>query len=328
MNPAEITALQRRGFVKLATAGITAPWLGGCATTYFDRTSLVSNAMEEPSFLAPPKGTQRACALVLSGGAARGFAHLGVLRVLEREGLRPDLVVGSSAGAIVGALWASGMTVAEIEKASDQLDWSVLFDFDPVRALLGGIGLGLVRGDRLEQFLRQYLVKPIESFPIPFAAVATDMETAETVALNRGDAAKSVRASCAVPALYEPIRAQGRLLADGQISSPLPVPAARQLGAVNIVAVDVIYPPQHAQISNPISMLFQSLIVSGWRHLLVERAQANLVIAPEIRSSGQLGLGSRDWIIKAGEKAAADRIVEIRQLFTRPSTAPISAGSV
>ena len=315
MNPSEVNPTRRRSFSKLALAGLVSPWLGGCATTYFDRTPLVSNALEEPSFLAPPKGTQRACALVLSGGGARGFAHLGVLRVLEREGLRPDLVVGSSAGAIVGALWASGMTATEIERASDQLDWSVLFDFDPIRAVFGGLGLGLVRGDRLEKFLRQFISKPIENFPIPFAAVATDMENAESVALNRGDAAKAVRASCAVPALYEPVRARGRLLADGQISSPLPVPTARLLGAIKVLAVDTIFPPHHAEMSNPLSMLFQSLIVSGWRHLLTERAQANLIIAPEIRTSAQLGFDSRDWVIKAGEAAAVAQLPEIKRLF-------------
>lgn len=300
MNPSEINPLLRRSFAKLALTGLATPWLNGCATSNFDRPAPVANLLDDPGFVAPPRGTQRACALVLSGGAARGFAHIGVLRVLEREGLRPDLVVGSSAGAIVGALWASGMSAAEIERASDQLDWSVLFDFDPVRAVFGGLGLGLVRGDKLEKFLQQFIAMPIESFPTPFAAVATDMENAETVALNQGDAAKAVRASCAVPALYEPVRARGRLLADGQISSPLPVPTARLLGAVNVLAVDTIYPPQHAQMSNPMSMLFQSMIVSGWRHLLLERTQANLVIAPEIRTPSQLGLGSRDWIIKAG----------------------------
>ena len=315
MHPPKNSALQRRNFTNLALASLALPWLGGCATTYFDQVPPAANVLEDPGFVPPPKGTQRACALVLSGGAARGFAHIGVLRVLEREGLRPDLVVGSSAGAIVGALWASGMTAAEIERASDQLDWSVLFDIDPVRAVLGGIGLGLVRGDRLEKFLRKYISRPIESFPLPFSAVATDMENAETVALNRGDAAKAVRASCAVPALYEPVRARGRLLADGQISSPLPVPSARLLGAVNVLAVDTIFPPQHAQMSNPISMLFQSLIVSGWRHLLTERAQASLVIAPEIRTSTQLGLSSRDWVIKAGETAAVARLPEIKRLF-------------
>ena len=324
MHPPKNSALQRRNFTNLALASLALPWLGGCATTYFDQVPPAANALEDPGFVPPPKGTQRACALVLSGGAARGFAHIGVLRVLEREGLRPDLVVGSSAGAIVGALWASGMTAAEIERASDQLDWSVLFDIDPVRAVLGGIGLGLVRGDRLEKFLRKYISRPIESFPLPFSAVATDMENAETVALNRGDAAKAVRASCAVPALYEPVRARGRLLADGQISSPLPVPSARLLGAVNVLAVDTIFPPQHSQMSNPMSMLFQSLIVSGWRHLLTERAQANLIIAPEIRTSAQLGLGSRDWVIKAGEAAAVAQLPEIKRLFAS-SVSPSAA---
>ncbi len=328
MNPSDVNQAQRRIFSKLALAGVASPWLGGCATTNFDRAPPVANLLEDPGYVPPPKGTQRACALVLSGGAARGYAHIGVLRVLEREGLRPDLVVGSSAGAIVGALWASGMTAAEIERASDQLDWSVLFDFDPVRAVFGGLGLGLVRGDRLEKFLQQFIWKPIESFPIPFAAVATDMESAETVALNQGDAAKAVRASCAVPALYQPVRARGRLLADGQISSPLPVPTARLLGAVNVLAVDTIYPPQHSQMSNPMSMLFQSLIVSGWRHLLTERSQADLVIAPEIRTSAQLGLGSRDWVIKAGEAAATARLTEMKRLFVSSISPSAPAASV
>ena len=93
MNPFDDTAMQRRRFAKVTLAAFTAPWLGGCATTYFDRAPPTGSLLDEPGFVAPPKGTQRARALVLSGGGARGFAHLGVLRVLEREGLRPDLMV-------------------------------------------------------------------------------------------------------------------------------------------------------------------------------------------------------------------------------------------
>lgn len=279
-------------------------------------------ALAEPALLLPAQKSRRGWALVLSGGAARGFAHIGVLRVLEREGLRPDLVVGSSVGAIVGAMWASGMTAARIEQAGAELNWNELFDFDPVRAILGGIGLGLMAGERLEQFLRRHLDKPIESFSMPFAAVATDMENAETVVLNRGDAAKAVRASCSVPVVYEPIRVRGRLLADGQIVSPLPVATARLLGVAKVLAVDVIFPPQHAKMSNPASMLFQSLIVSGWRHLLVERQQADLVISPEIRADGQLGLDSRSWLIDAGEKAALEQLPHIRRLRLASSETP------
>ncbi len=312
-------AIHRRIFVTLSVASAATPWIAGCATARVEGALPAVSPREEPGFTAPPAGTQHACALVLSGGAARGFAHLGVLRVLEREGLRPDLVVGSSAGAIVGALWASGMTVAEIEGAADGLDWSVLFDFDPVRALLGGLGLGLMKGERVAQFFKRYLSKPIEAFPMPFAAVATDMENGDTVALNHGDAATAVRASCAVPALYPPVRTRGRLLADGQITSPLPVATARQLGAVKVLAVDVIYPPQHSEMNNPMSMLFQSLVVSGWRHLLRERAQADLLISPEIRTSAQLGLDSRNWLVKAGEHAAQARVDEILRFFAKPA---------
>ncbi len=303
----------------MTVASIAAPWVAGCATTRVEGALPAVNAQDAPGFAAPPAGTRRACALVLSGGAARGFAHLGVLRVLEQERLRPDLVVGSSVGAIVGAMWASGMGVAEIEAAADELDWRIFFDFDPVRALLGGLGLGLMRGERLDQFFKRHLSKPIETFPVPFAAVASDMESGDIVALNHGDAATAVRASCAVPALYPPVRTRGRLLADGQITSPLPVATARQLGAVKVLAIDVIYPPQHSEMNNPMSMLFQSLIVSGWQHLLRERAQADLVVSPEIRTSGQLGLDSRQWVIKAGEHAAQARVDEIRQLFAKPA---------
>src|SRR5574343_1976251 len=298
--------------VRAATA---APLLGGCAAWQPGQSAEPVDATEAPGFLPPPDGVRRPVALVLSGGAARGFAHLGALRVVEREGLRPDLVVGTSAGAMVGAMWASGMPVSEIERAAEQLDWTVFFDFDPVRTVLGGLGLGLGPGARLEQFLRPHLRGPIERFPLPFAAVAADMESGEVVPLNHGDAAKAVRASCAVPGVYAPVRARGRLLADGQIVSPLPVMTARRLGAMRVLALDVVYPPNHSEMSSPVSMLFQSLIVSGWRQVLAERALADLVITPEIRTSSQLGLGSRGWVTAAGETTALSRIGEIRRLF-------------
>lgn len=309
---------ERRRALLLAGLGAAAmvPGFAGCATTPLGHPPGSSaEVIDEPGYVAAPTGTLRRTAIVLSGGGVRGFAHLGVLRVLEREGLRPDLVVGSSAGAMVGALFASGMTSGEIERAAGKLDWTVLFDIDPLRAVLGGLGLGLVPGARLEQFLRQHLPLPIERLPLAFAAVAADMESGDVVPLNNGDTARAVRASCAVPGVYAPVRARGRLLADGQIVSPLPVLAARRLGALRVLAIDVVYPPEHAEISSPISMLFQSLIVSGWRQLLVERVLADLVITPQIRTSSQLGLGSRDWLIEAGEKAAQFHLVEIRRLF-------------
>ena len=132
------------------------------------------------------------------------------------------------------------------------------------------------------QVLRQHLPLPIERLPLAFAAVAADMESGDVVPLNNGDT---------------------------------PVLAARRLGAMRVLAIDVAYPPAHSEMSSPILMLFQSLIVSGWRQLLAERALADLVITPQIRTSSQLRLGSRDWLIEADEKAAQLRLVEIRRLF-------------
>lgn len=207
--------------------------------------------IDEPGYVAASTGTLRCTAVVLSGGGVRGFAHMGVLRVLEREGLRPDLVVGSSAGAMVGALFASGMTSGEMSAL---------------------------------QVLRQHLPLPIERLPLAFAAVAAEMESGDVVPLNNADTARVVL-------------------------------AARRLGATRVLVIDVVYPPAHSEMSSPISILFQSLIVSGWRQLLAERALADLVITPQIRTSSQLRLGSRDWLIEADEKAAQLRLVEIRRLF-------------
>lgn len=316
-RPLQEVAADRTRRTLTATLGwsFVAASTAGCAALTGGVPTVMRPSGEDPSFVPPPPDTKRSLALVLSGGSARGFAHLGMLRVLEREGFRPDLVVGTSAGAIVGALLASGLTVADMESAAGELDWSVLFDFDAVRLFTGGVRLGVVPGDRLEAFLRRQIAISIERFPVAFAAVAADMESGDVVALNHGDAPRAIRASSAVPGIYAPVRAGGRLLADGQVVSPLPVSTARSLGAVRVLALDVVYPPRHSEMSSPVSMLFQSLIVSGWRHVLAERKLADLVITPEIRSSAQLGLGSRDWLVQAGESAAQARLPEIRKLL-------------
>ena len=287
--------------------------LSACATPA-PPVSLL-NERDLPRYVAPSSVNPPRVALVLSGGSARGFAHLGVLRVLEREGLRPDLVVGTSAGAIVGGLYASGMPVDAIEALAQRLDWFTVFDIDPVRSLLGGLGLGLAKGQRMEVFLRQALHAPMQSFPTRFAAVATDLNSGETVVLNHGDAALAMCASSAVPGMLEPVNIGGRLLGDGQIVSPLPVAVARQLGAQVVIAVDVVYPPQHSSLTNPVSVLFQTVLISSYRQLLNERPQADLVLSPAIVTAGQLGLSDRGWLIRAGIAAAEAALPQLRAAF-------------
>jgi len=298
-------------------AGLAAGLMSACATVPGD-SSDAELSLDPPRYVAASEAPTPRVALVLSGGAVRGFAHIGVLRVLEREGLRPDLVVGCSVGSIVGALYASGMSVQRIEQLAARLDWGTLFDFDPVRALLGGLGLGFAKGKRLEALLREAVNVPMQTFPTRFAAVATDLNNGETVLLNHGDAPRALRASTAIPVIYEPVTSDGRLLGDGQITSPMPVAAARQLGAQVVVAVDVVYPPQHSAMSNPFSVLFQTVLISNYRHMMNERAQADLVLSPVIVTAGQLGLSDREWLIAAGEAAAEQALPRLRAAFKGP----------
>ena len=296
----------------------TALWLmAGCASTIFS-TGKVPDDMphiDPPRFEAQSRAAPPQVALVLSGGAMRSFAHLGVLRVLEREGLRPDLVVGSSGGALVGALYASGKSISEIEALAARLNMATLIDIDPIRTLLGRFGLGIAQGERLEAFLRGLIDVPLQSLPTQFVAVATDLNSGEPVLLNHGDTARALRASSAVPGLYEPVRSGERLLGDGQISSPLPVGAARTLGARVVIAVDVVYPPQNASLTNPMSVLFQTVTISTYRHLLHEREGADLVVRPAIPAASNLALADRDWLIAAGEAAADAMLPALRAAF-------------
>jgi NTE family protein len=296
--------------------------LSGCASTIFVSSQAPGDIapVDPPRYephsrgMPPPR-----VALVLSGGAARAFAHLGVLRVLEREGLRPDLVVGSSAGALVGAYYASGRPVAEIEALAARLNLPTLIDIDPVKTLLGGFGgLGLAKGHRLEAFLRESIGVPLQSLPMRFVAVATDLNTGEPVLLNHGDAPRALRASSAMPGLYEPVHIGERVLGDGQIVSPMPIGVARSLGAQVVIGVDVVYPPQHASLSSPISVLFQTMTISTYRHLLRERQQADLTIAPVIPATSDLALSDREWLIAAGEAAAEKVLPALRAAFLAP----------
>ena len=302
----------------LAIASLTLVAAGGCAT--FAPSPRVVN---EPASGPPtPFASSAPIALVLSGGAARGFAHVGVLKVLEQEGIRPDLIVGSSAGSIVGALYASGRTAAEVDQALAEMSPSVFRDL-----VLPGLGwspgeLGVVKGERLRIFVRDRLrAEDIERFPIPFAAVATDLQSGEAIAFNRGDASLAVVASSAVPGLLVPAQIRGRHYGDGQISSPLPVGLARALGATRVIAVDVLYPPGNAVLNGVPSVLFQAFTIGANRLRDFEAREADVVLRPRLPvTDGQLGLEAREVVVRAGEAAAREALPAIRALLARDSS--------
>ena len=220
---------------------------------------------------------------------------------------------------ITGSLYASGLDSVEVERALEHLDQRVFGDI-----ALPGIGflaspLGLVRGDGLHDFIDRYAKRhAIEDFPIRFAAVATALESGEPVIFNAGDVGLAVKASSAIPGLIAPARIGGRLYSDCQVSNPLPVRAARRLGAQRVIAVDVVYPPRDAGLTSSVRVMFQALNIATFRLKEWEAAGADLIIAPELpKTSGQFGFSDRGMLTEAGARATERMLPQIRTLFDR-----------
>lgn len=212
---------------RTALAAAALPWLAGCGVP-----PTVVDGADAPSFAAPlPQPPQ--LALVLAAGGPRGFAHVGALRALHELGVRPDLVVGASIGALIGAALAAGLPIERIEALAFDFAFWPLLRWSP----FGGTALD---GRRIAALLDDALrVERFEQLALPFAAVGTDLDSGRPAAFNRGLLAPAVQASCAIPGWFAPVVIDGRRIADGDLSSPLPVRVARALGARRVIAVDV-----------------------------------------------------------------------------------------
>ncbi|HEX7089766.1 MAG TPA: patatin-like phospholipase family protein [Longimicrobiales bacterium] len=248
--------------------------------------------------------------LALGGGAAHGVAHVGVLEVFEQAGIRPDLIVGTSAGALVGVLAAGGLSAARVAEWAHRMRWSTLARPVMCRS-------GLMSNDRLGRFVREALPhRTFEELPVPFACVATDIETFEPVLLRQGDLASAVRASCAMPGIITPVERDGRLLIDGGVVDNVPAAVLRALGADVVIAVDVNRSYRRtAPPSNMFSIIAQSYFALGRaadRHV----AQgADVLIAPDVGNIGVDELHRAAELIHAGEVAARAALPRIHALL-------------
>lgn len=250
-------------------------------------------------------------ALVLGGGGCRGHGHIGVIRVLENNGLRPDLVVGSSAGSLVAALYAAGLSADQIERSGQVLGSSTLRDWIFPK-------LGLFGGDAIRRFVvEQVGSRSIESLPMRFAAVATDLKNGEAAVFDHGDLGLAVQASSSLPGLIEPVRIGGRLYVDGNLAAPVPVRAARRLGAKRVIAVDVTFPPEQADLGDPYDALYQAFSILTHKLALDERARADLVIVPVLPEHNEMGPATLKALVEAGERTAVAVLPKIRALFER-----------
>jgi len=236
--------------------------------------------------------------LALGGGVAKGLAHIGVVKALLELGVPVDCVAGTSAGSLVGALVASAMSPGEMEGLARSIRWR-----DIARPVVPR--LGLLDAQRLEQLLVSVLGdRRIEDLPLPFAAVATDLETGKKVVLREGPVAPAVRASCAMPGIFVPVTLQGRLLVDGGVVDNVPVGAARQLGADYVIAVDLSGSLDTTPVPrNVFGVLMRSYEIMLHEKRATEVAGADVVIRPRVERLGPVNLEAAGAYIEAGWKA-------------------------
>jgi NTE family protein len=245
-------------------------------------------------------------ALVLGGGAARGFAHIGVIKVLEANGLIPDLIVGTSAGSVVGALYASGISGFELQRLALAIDESTFSDWT-IR------GRGVFKGEALASYVnKQVQGRPIEKLPRALAVVATDIRSGESAVFQRGDTGTAVRASSAVPGIFAPVRIGDREYVDGGLTHPVPAAIARRLGAEVVIAVDISSKPADQEVSSTLDVLLQTFTIMGNRVSQYELAQADVVIRPALNGLKGIDFASRNLAILEGERAATSALDQMR----------------
>jgi NTE family protein len=259
---------------------------------------------------APVQVPEPKVALVLGGGAARGFAHIGVIRVLEQERIPIDLVVGTSVGSLIGAVYASDRDSFDLEWTAFQLTQDDIFDF---RLLNTVLGMGYARGDKLEAWVTEKVkARNIEQLKIPFYAVATDLNWGYRVVLDKGSVARAVHASSAIPGVFEPVQHLGKTLVDGGVVDNLAGDVAREKGADVVVAVDISEEVGNTNIKNVLDVLLQTTNIMCAASMTRLRANADVVIAPKVGGVGMLDFSKKKQTMQAGIDAARAAMPKVR----------------
>jgi NTE family protein len=293
----------RSGLLRRSVLGLVALALGGCAG------GPAGNGVVPPVSLPdPPKPAPRLprIGLALGGGAARGFAHIGVIQVLEENGIRPDLVVGTSAGSVVAALYAAGNTGAQLATLADGMDESSITDWAfPLR--------GAIRGEALAAYIRKNTGgKNIEQLKMPLGIVATDLADGQPILFQRGDTGTAVRASSSVPAVFQPVKIGEREYVDGGLVAPVPVRYAKQMGAEFVIAVDISSPPDGAATGDAMRMLLQTFSIMGRSINNFELKEADIVLRPKLTGISSADFAARKRSIAAGREMGLAMLAEMK----------------
>jgi len=246
--------------------------------------------------------------LALGGGAARGFAHIGVIQVLEEAGIYPALVSGTSAGSLVAAVYASGKTGAQLQRVADTMEEATIADWT-----LPIFSRGMLRGEALARYVNtQVGGKLIENMPLPLGIVATDLNSGQSMLFQRGDTGTAVRASSAVPAVFQPVKISGREYVDGGLVSPVPVRAARSMGAELVIAVDISSPPDGNLAGGTLEILMQTFSIMGKSINSLELKDADIVVRPALLGISSSDFGARKRSIESGRQAMLQALPQLR----------------
>ncbi len=247
--------------------------------------------------------------LALGGGGARGFAEIGVLRVLEQEKILIDVIIGTSVGSLIGAIYADSGRVLDAEFIAISITEEDIFDYRAFSFFSGGF----VKGEKLESFLNTRLrYKIIENMKIPYGAVAVDLRTGQSVLFDRGPVSRAVHASCAIPGVFVPVEIGGRVFVDGGVTDPIPVDFALKKGADVVIAVAISPALPQVAPKNPIEIAFHAITIMSSEIGVLGARNADVVIRPDVGNVAYDDFNQKKRLIEAGEKAARAALPEIR----------------
>lgn len=287
----------------VALSGIV---LAGCGSE--PKVPPVTVAAPTPTPVVPPRKVR--IALALGGGAARGFAHIGVIKALEAQGIVPDIVVGTSAGSVVGALYAYGYNGFQLQKIALEMDEATISDW---AMPFFGKSTGVLKGEALQTYVNKAVHNtPLEKLKIPFGCVATDLKNGEPILFRRGNTGLAVRASSSVPSVFQPVTIGNRTFVDGGLVAPVPVKFAKEMGADFIIAVNISSATEGQKVASSLDVLMQTFTIMGQRLNQFELKDADVVITPPLGTMGSSDFNGRNLAILAGEQAAAAAMPQIK----------------
>ena len=269
----------------------------------------------QPEVTKVNSGRKPIIALALGGGAARGFAHVGVIKTLEANGIKPDLIVGTSAGSVIAALYATGLTGNELNQIANNMNEASITDWAmPFSNKFGG----LIKGDALQNEDNRLVGnRTIERMKIPLGIVSTDLQTGNSILFRRGDTGQAVRASCSVPGVFIPTNIGGREYVDGGLSSPVPIRSAKKMGADIVIAVNISSEPSNQNFTGTLGVILQTTTIMGKSINNFELPLADVVIQPELNNMKGTDFKARNTAILAGEIATQMKMEEIKQKIAR-----------